>query len=147
MTFQSSPNPITWRLHLYATPEQVYDLLASNDGRAQFWAESAMELDKHVHYVFPDGQIWRGKILDAQPGKLFQVEYYGGSKVTFRLSSDGKAGTLLELTDEGVPEADRVEVIAGWVSVLMALKAAVDFGVDLRNHDDKFTWDKGFVDN
>ncbi len=35
----------------------------------------------------------------------------------------------------GVPEEDRTEVIAGWVSVLMALKAAVDFSVDLRNHD------------
>ena len=147
MTFQSSLNRITWKLHLLAAPEQVYDLLASNDGRAQFWAESAMELEKHVHFVFPNGQIWRGKILDSQPGKLFQVEYSGGSKATFRLSGDGKAGTVLEFDNEGVPEAGRAEAIAAWVSMLMALKAAVDFGIDLRNHDDNFTWDKGFVDN
>ena len=51
------------------------------------------------------------------------------------------------LTDAGVPAADRVEVTAGWVSVLMALKAAVDFSVDLRNHDPLRTWDQGFVEN
>jgi hypothetical protein len=38
-------------------------------------------------------------------------------------------------------------VAAGWVSVLLALKAAVDFGVDLRNHDPERTWSTGFVDN
>jgi len=147
MTFQSRPDTITWKIHLQKPPEQVYDLIASNDGRAAFWAESAMELEEHIQFVFPDGQIWLGMILDAQPGKLFSVEYYGGSKATFRLSSDGKSGTLLELTDEGVPAADRTEVIAGWVSVLMALKAAAEFGVDLRNHDSEYTWDKGFADN
>jgi len=29
----------------------------------------------------------------------------------------------------------------------MALKAAHDFGVDLRNHDPELTWDQGYVDN
>jgi hypothetical protein len=29
----------------------------------------------------------------------------------------------------------------------MALKAAADFGVDLRSHDPGRTWDQGFVDN
>lgn len=147
MTIQSSPDIIRWKLHLRVPPEQVYDILASNDGRAQFWAESAMELDKHIHFVFPDGQKWRGKILDAQPNTLFQVEYYGGSKATFKLESDGKTGTILELTDENVPGGDRYEVTAGWVSVLMALKAAAEYGIDLRNHDSDYTWDKGFVDN
>ena len=55
--------------------------------------------------------------------------------------------TDLTLTDEGVPQADRTEVIAGWVSVLLALKASVDFDVDLRSHGRKRTWDEGFVEN
>lgn len=38
-------------------------------------------------------------------------------------------------------------MIAGWVSVLLALKAAVDFSVDLRNHDPGRTWDQGYADN
>jgi hypothetical protein len=55
--------------------------------------------------------------------------------------------TELYLTDENVPPADRSEVIAGWVSVLMALKAAVDFNVDLRNHDPQRTWAQGYAEN
>lgn len=147
MNNQSRPDTIHWKLHLHASPENVYSMLASNDGRAQFWAESAMELEKHVHFVFPDGSKWRGKILTARPGELFQVEYYGGSQASFQLSGDGKTGTILELTDENVPEKDLIEVTAGWVSVLMTLKAAIEFGVDLRNHDSDYTWNKGFVDN
>jgi hypothetical protein len=42
---------------------------------------------------------------------------------------------------------DDAETQAGWVSVLLALKGAVDYGVDLRNHDNSRTWRKGFVDN
>lgn len=38
-------------------------------------------------------------------------------------------------------------MIAGWVSVLMAMKAAVDFGIDLRNHDSDMAWAQGFADN
>jgi hypothetical protein len=51
------------------------------------------------------------------------------------------------LTDEGVKPADVCEVTAGWVSVLMALKAAVDFGIDLRNHDPARAWAAGYADN
>jgi hypothetical protein len=53
----------------------------------------------------------------------------------------------LILTDQGVPEEDRIEIIAGWVSVLMALKASVDFGIDLRNHDPQRTWNECYVEN
>lgn len=53
----------------------------------------------------------------------------------------------MTLTDVGVPLEDRTEVIAGWVSVLMALKGAVDFGIDLRTHDPDRHWEKGYVDN
>jgi hypothetical protein len=66
---------------------------------------------------------------------------------TFDLADDGAGGTDLTLTDAGVREADYAETHAGWVSVLLALKAAADHGVDLRNHDEQRTWDQGFVDN
>jgi len=59
----------------------------------------------------------------------------------------GRGGTDLSLIDVGAPSEYRTEVIAGWVSVLMALKAAIDFGVDLRAHDDDRNWDSGYVDN
>lgn len=85
-------------------------------------------------------------MVESHPPRRFAVRYLG-SLATFELSDDGRGGTDLTLTDAGVADTDRVEVIAGWVSVLMALKAAVDFGVDLRNHDPGRTWDQGFVDN
>jgi hypothetical protein len=33
------------------------------------------------------------------------------------------------------------------VSGLLALKAAVDFGVDLRNHEPELSWAQGFAGN
>ena len=47
----------------------------------------------------------------------------------------------------GTPVADRNENIAGWASVLLCLKAAVDHGVDLRNHDPQRAWANGYVEN
>lgn len=147
MPFQSEQKIIRWKIHLNAAPEQVYDMLSTNDGRAAFWAESAMELDKHVLFIFPDGQKYRGRVLEARGPNTYKVEYVGGTTAAFKIESDGAKGSLLTLTADGIEDADRAEWIAGWVSVLMCLKAAVDFGVDLRNHDARYTWDKGFADN
>lgn len=147
MPFQPDPEPITWRLHLASPPSHVHAVLASDFGRRQFWAERSDEEDGAIAWVFPGGQTWHGRILENEPGRRFAVEYFGGSVATFVLDDDGRNGTDLTLTDAGVPRADRAEVAAGWVSVLLALKAAVDFGIDLRNHDRARTWAQGFADN
>ena len=147
MTFQNDPPLIQWKIHLKSSPQAVYQTLSSNEGRARFWAESAVEKDGIIHFIFPNQAEWQGKILEKDPPRTFKVEYYGGSVTTFELDSDGSGGTDLTLTDQGVLQEGRVEVIAGWVSVLMALKASVDFGVDLRNHDPKRTWDDGYAEN
>jgi uncharacterized protein YndB with AHSA1/START domain len=147
MPFQNDPNLIHWKLHLRSSPQKVYELLSTGKGRASFWAESATEQDGMIHFVFPNQAEWKGRILENDPPHRFKVEYYGGSITTFHLEPDGSGGTDLTLTDQGVPEEDRTEVIAGWVSVLMMLKAGVDFGIDLRNHDPRRTWDEGFVEN
>jgi hypothetical protein len=86
------------------------------------------------------------RILEQAPHR-FALEYLGGSVVAFELTGDGRGGTDLTLTDSGVDAAWYAETLAGWVSVLMALKAAVDFGVDPRNHDPERTWDQGYCDN
>ena len=122
-------------------------MIATDEGRSKFWAESAVEADGNLHFIFPNGQRWSGRLIERNAAQTFSVTYVGGSVATFRLEGDGRGGTDLTLSDEGVPEAERAEVLAGWVSVLLALKAAVDFGVDLRNHDTERTWDAGFVDN
>jgi uncharacterized protein YndB with AHSA1/START domain len=147
MNVPNESDPIRWRLHLASSPSTVHHILATDEGRARFWAESAVEDAGAIHFVFPDGQRWTGRILSNEPPRLFRVRYFGGTVMTFLLEDDGAGGTDLTLTDEGVPEAHRAEVLAGWVSVLMALKAAADFSVDLRNHDPGRTWDQGYADN
>lgn len=81
------------------------------------------------------------------PPGVFSIVYIDNSIVTFTLNSDGKTGTDLHLEDRGGNPKNRTEVIAGRGSVLMALKAVVDFDVDLRNHDPTRTWDNGYFDN
>ena len=146
MRWQPVPD-IRWRVHLASSPEAVYELLATDDGRARFWAESAHGEGGRVEFDFPDGTRWAGQVLEADPPGRFAVEYLGGSRVAFELASDGAGGTDVTLVDEGVPDEWESEVRAGWVSVLLALKAAADFGVDLRNHDAARTWEQGYCDN
>jgi hypothetical protein len=82
-------------------------------------------------------------VLAAEPPGRFALVYFGETEVEFRLSDDARGGCDLVLTDT----ADDAETLAGWVSVLLALKAVTDFGVDLRNHDPMRTWSSGYVDN
>lgn len=147
MQFQDDPHAIRWRLHLNAPAAVVYQALATDSGRAGFWAESAVEHNGVIHFVFPNGATWQGAILEAVPPYRYSVRYYGNSITTFQLADDGRGGTDVSLTDADVPAQDRAEVIAGWVSVLMSLKAAVDFGIDLRAHDPTRQWDTGYVEN
>jgi len=147
LSFQDDPDSILWRLHLKSSPARVYRALSTDAGRATFWAESANERDGKIHFIFPDGIEWEGGVLRANPPSQYVVRYYGNTTATFTLQDDGKGGTDLTLTDTGVSLQDRTEVIAGWVSVLMSLKAAVDFEVDLRNHDPGRNWDNGYVEN
>lgn len=145
--FQAKPDVIEWRLHLNSHPATVFNMLNTDEGRAQFWAESAIEENGVIHFRFPGGQLWDAKIFESAAPHRFSLEYYGGSRVEFVLQDDGQGGTDLTLQDHGVATKYRSEVIAGWVSVLMALKAAVDFEIDLRNHDITRTWQQGYVEN
>jgi uncharacterized protein YndB with AHSA1/START domain len=138
---------IRWRLHLASAPERVYEALATDAGRATFWAESALESDGSIDFVFPNDLTWRGESLARDPACRYSVRYFGGSVTTFTLETDGSGGTDLTLTDQRVPPADILETTSGWVSVLLALKAAVDHDIDLRGHDPARTWDAGYCDN
>jgi len=147
MTGPADPTTVRWRIHLASPPEKVYEFLATDAGRARFWAESAVEEGGHINFTFPNGWTWRGQILESTPAHRFSLIYFGGTTTTFELAGDGRGGTDLTLTDEGIAAEDWAEVYAGWVSVLLALKAVADFGVDLRNHDAERSWDKGYANN
>jgi uncharacterized protein YndB with AHSA1/START domain len=147
MRFQNDPNTIRWRLHLISPIAMVYQALSTDAGRASFWAESASEQNGEIHFVFPNNITWDARVIHAIPDHKYAVLYYGNSIATFELDEDSQGGTDLTLTDSGIPAQHRAEVIAGWVSVLMALKATVDFGIDLRAHDTERNWDNGYVEN
>lgn len=125
----------------------MYELLATDAGRARFWAETAVERDGAIEFEFADGTRWRGAVLAAEPPRVFAVEYLGGSRATFELQPDGTSGTDLTLTETAVPEEWAAENRSGWITVLLELEAVADFGVDLRNHDAWRTWSQGYCDS
>ncbi len=142
-----SGEPIVWRIHLASPRERVFEFLATDEGRARFWAESAVEGERGIKWCFPNGMVTTLELLESTPPSRYSVRSLGRSAATFTLTADGVGGTDLTLEDVGVPLAWRDETEAGWISVLLALKAAVDFGVDLRNHDPDRTWDQRYADN
>ena len=139
--------PIRWRIRLRTAPEAVFAALDQPDGRRRFWAESAEELGPgSIEFRFTDGQVCCSRVLERIPPHRFSITYFQGSVATFTLEPDGLGGTDLHLTEHGVPPESWSDNHAGWVSVLLALKAAVDFDEDLRNHDSRRTWTAGYVD-
>ena len=145
--FQSESGVIKWKAHFRSSPERVYGALASPNERAKYWADTVEERAGKLTYEFKSmGFRDEGRILKQVPQRLFSVEYLG-TEVNFHLSADSTGGTDLELHVRNVPESRRTELIAGWVNFLMTMRGAVDFGIDLRNHDAERTWNKGYVEN
>ena len=134
---------IRWRLHLASPPEDVHALLATDEGGSRFWAESAVEQRRRRSRSA--SRTGRRTTVASSPASRRRSSRSSTSAPQPGSSSrsDGAGGTDLTLTHGD----DHPDTRPGWVSVLMALKAAADFGVDLRNHDPARTWDQGFVDN
>lgn len=146
MSFQPEIGVIRWNIHFTSPMAKVYSALSTDEGRASYWAESAPEVDGKITFHILGYEPFSGRVLKMNAPSLFTVEYFG-TIVEFSLRDDGQGGTDLSLVATQVDEAIRIEMVAGWVSVLMAMKAAVDYGVDLRNHDESRAWANGFADN
>jgi hypothetical protein len=106
-------------------PEKVFAALAAHAGRARYWAESAPEANGTITFHILNYELFAGRVPGKRKPSLFKLEYFG-TIVEFSLRSDEKGGTDLSL---------------------MAMKAAVDHGVDLRNHDASRAWGNGYADN
>lgn len=145
MPIPSTSDRILWRIHLASPPERAYKLIATDAGRARFWAESAVERNGAIEFVFINGMQTRSPILERTVPRRFALDYFD-SHVVFELAPDGSGGTDLTLINTGVDPEEWNEVLPGWLNVLLPLKAAVDFDVDLRNHDPKRTWEQGYAD-
>ena len=145
MAFQDKPGIVEWRMHFRSKPGEVRRALTTAEGRARFWAESAEEIDGQIEFRIHNYPPYRSTILKSSDDE-FSLDYFG-TTVGFGLSSSPDGGTILTLNAIVEDHDARFEMTAGWVSVLMAMKAAVDFGVDLRNHDPQMAWEQGFADN
>lgn len=111
----------------------VYRAVSTVLGRERFWAESAPESGGVISFVLADGRTDESPIEQAVQDRLYQLRHFGQT-LTFTLASTPTGGTDLTLT---APDGD---VDSGeLVSLLLRLKAFVDFGVDLRNHDARRT--------
>jgi uncharacterized protein YndB with AHSA1/START domain len=138
---------LRWRVHLASPPERVYEMLATPRGRSRFWAVSAPDREGgSIEFHFHNGATLSSRVLEAVPPTRFRITYFDDSVVTFELMADGEGGTDVLLTESGVPAETREGNHAGWVGVLLVLKAAADHVIDLRNHDPHRPWDRGYVD-
>ncbi len=137
---------ITWKLLLRADISTIFKLLTTANGREKFWCEEASEAGNQIHFLFPNGQSYIGEIRKSISNKEVHLIYFG-SLVKFQLKSLSTGGTELTMVNEGVNEKEYMEMYAGWVSVLLNLKAVADYQCDLRNHNPLKTWDQGYVDN
>ena len=137
--------PIRWKVLIPASASAVYDLISTDEGRARFWAESTSQTGGTIEFRFPNGLTSRETILSEEPGKRLMLTYFG-SRVTWSIS-EVETGCEVQVTDEGPHGGAECDTAAGWVSVLLALKAWAVYGVDLRNHDPGRTWSRGYADN
>ena len=136
---------IRWRMHLAIPPDRIYEALDSDQGRAAFWAESAVERDGVIDFRFINGERYESRVLSRNAPHEWAIEYFGGV-ARFELRPDGSGGTDLLLTHTGVSPKEWSATHAGWLNVLFPLKAWLVHGVDLRNHDTRRTWDAGYAD-
>ena len=131
-------------VHFASAPEAVWQAGRPMRWRERFWAEASLGDEDGFDLGFINGETLRVEIVEARPDALLVFRYFGGSTVTLEFAPDGSGGCDLRLREQGAPEP--IGNYAGWVSVLLACKAAVDFGIDLRSHDPGRSWDSGFVD-
>jgi len=135
---------IDWRVHFAAPRASVWQAWTTDEGRERFWAERSAAGEGGFDLDFVNRETLHVEVVEARPPERLVFRYFGGSTVTVDISPDGAGGCDLRLREVDAPEP--LENLAGWVSVLLACKAAVDFGIDLRSHDPSRSWDSGFVD-
>jgi len=127
-----------WKVHFRSGPSDVFRALSTPAGRSRFWAVEAGEANGVIRFALPDGRTDDARVEEAVQDRLYRVRYFG-STWRFTLVPDESGGTDLTLSSDDPQDG------TDQVSLLLRLKASVDFGVDLRNHDDGRT--AGYVDS
>ncbi|MEO1251015.1 MAG: SRPBCC domain-containing protein [Pseudomonadota bacterium] len=134
-----------WRLSLRSSIDDVFAALTTDEGRARFWAEKTVESNGAIEFHFPNGLTHEAPIVEKAAPTRFAIRYFGAN-TAFALKEDS-GETIVTVSVDDAPEDDWLDAYAGWISVLMNMKAVLDFGADLRNHDPHKSWDQRFIDN
>lgn len=136
---------VSWKVFIQAPPSMVFRYLSEDSLREKFWAEKSQSNGDCFELDFPNGVHTVCRVIDQLEWIRLKIEYFN-SIVLFELSPR-QLGTELKVTNTQIPVGEFPDFLAGWVSVLLSLKAAIQFNIDLRNHDPEKCWDQGFVDN
>ena len=137
--------PIVWRLSLASTPERVFELLDTDEGREKFWAERSRSTADGFELEFPGGVTGSVRVLERERPRRLVIDYFG-AKAELELASREDGGCLFKVTCHCDDPAEYVEFLPGWVSWLLVLKGAADHGVDLRNGSPDRAWAQRYVD-
>jgi uncharacterized protein YndB with AHSA1/START domain len=137
--------PIVWRLSLASPREHVFELLDTDAGREQFWANRSRATGDGFELDFPGGLTSSVQVLERAPPERLVIHYFG-ARAELELASREDGGCLFQLTCHCDDPVAYVEFLPGWVSWLLVLKAAADHGVDLRNGVPDRTWAQRYVD-
>ncbi len=117
-----------------ANPDEVYAAL-TNEATIMLWTgdKTSMKAEPGTEFSMWDDAIV-GKILNLQPGKLIEQEWYfedekqqEPSIVTIKLHPHAK-GTSLELKHSNIPDEAYDDITSGWTDVYMA--DLIDFYLD-----------------
>lgn len=115
------------KVYCASAAADVYRAVSTVLGRERFWAASAQESGGVISFVLADGRTDECRIEEAVRDRHYRLRYFG-RRLTFTLEPT-ESGTDLMLAFDNPADAPE------FVSLLLRLKASVDFGVDLRNHD------------
>lgn len=123
MSFNPDPNLIRWRIHLTAAPALVCQALATPAGRKRLAAQQPA--DRQLP-ALPAIRITEETTRADGLHYLLGIDYGHGNSAICEISAASEGGSTLTLSNIDVPAAQRPEVIASWITLLLALKAAVD---------------------
>jgi hypothetical protein len=137
--------PIVWRVSLASAAEDVFALLDTDDGRERHWARRSRATPDGFALEFAGGLTEDVAVLERVPPTHMRIRYFG-SETDLVLTPGDDGGCVLEVRCRCNEVGEWMEFFPGWVSWLLVLKAAADFGADLRNGLSQRTWNELFVD-
>jgi uncharacterized protein YndB with AHSA1/START domain len=86
-----------WRLSLASSPEHVFELLDTDEGRERFWAQRSRVGREGFDLRFPGGLEGRVVVVNREPPTRMVIRYFG-SEAEFELTPREDGGCLFQVT-------------------------------------------------